>query len=167
MRSSLTISGGGQPSDYGTILPLSGPPSEPIPITFIERQGLRCIFHSPQPLEVGTLVLQEINFERRFDHMQQHTGQHLLSAIMDSMNIETLGWGIGKGEDPNYVDISQKPSPEQIQTIQARCNEAIRNNVSITVETPEDANMGHLPDDYDTAKGVIRVIKIGDIDSNP
>lgn len=48
--------------------------------------------HSPQPLPPGTLVRQEIDFERRWDHMQQHTGQHLLSAIMDTYdNLPTLG----------------------------------------------------------------------------
>jgi misacylated tRNA(Ala) deacylase len=54
-----------------------------------------------------------------------------------------------------------------MQTIQEKCNEAIRNNLSITVETPDDAKSDSLPEDYDKEKGVVRIIKIGDIDANP
>jgi misacylated tRNA(Ala) deacylase len=100
--------------------------------------------------------------------MQQHTGQHLLSAIIDKYdNLETLGWGMGAENDVNYVDLPRKPSEDEMQTIQERCNEAIRNNYSITVETSEDAKADSLPGDYDKGKGVIRIIKIGGMDENP
>src|SRR5579862_2246173 len=86
------ILGGGQPTDYGSIFPLTGSSCEPIPITSVQRQGLRCVYQSPQPLAPGTPVRQEVDFRRRWDHMQQHTGQHLLSAVMDIYdNLETLG----------------------------------------------------------------------------
>lgn len=100
--------------------------------------------------------------------MQQHTGQHLLSAIMDRYeNLETLGWGMGADNDVNYVDLPRKPSDREMQTIQEKCNEAIRKNHPITVETPEDAKSDSLPEDYDKEKGVVRVINIKDIDRNP
>jgi misacylated tRNA(Ala) deacylase len=99
--------------------------------------------------------------------MQQHTGQHLLSAVMDKYdNLKTLGWGIGSDETMNYVDLPRKPTSEEMQSIQRRCNELIRNNLPITVETPEDAKQDKLPGDYDKSKGIIRVIRIGDLDSN-
>jgi misacylated tRNA(Ala) deacylase len=143
-------------------------PEEKIPINFVERQGLRCVCHSPTPLPVGSLAQQEIDFDRRWDHMQQHTGQHLLSAIMDTYeNLETLGWGMAPRGEMNYVELPRKPSPAEIQEIQNKCNEAIRANHTITVETPEDVDAPKLPGDYDKEKGVVRIIKIGDIDSNP
>lgn len=130
--------------------------------------AFRCVYHSPQPLEPGTRVRQDVEFTRRWDHMQQHTGQHLLSAIMDTYdNLETLGWGMGTEDNPNYVDLPRKPSEEEIQEIQDKCNEAIRSNHLVSVETPEDASGESLPEDYDKEKGVVRVIKIGDIDANP
>lgn len=99
--------------------------------------------------------------------MQQHTGQHLLSAIMDTYdNLETVGWGMGAENEPNYVDLPRKPSQEEMRDIQERCNESIRNNLTITVETPNHAKADSLPGDYDKEKGVVRVIKIGDIDAN-
>ncbi|KAH8601768.1 Threonyl/alanyl tRNA synthetase [Bisporella sp. PMI_857] len=158
--------GGGQPTDHGILYVPSS--SDPIPVTVVERQGLRCICHSPQELEPGSLVRQEIDFDRRWDHMQQHTGQHLLSAIAETrFGLKTVGWGMGQADEQCYVDLSGKPSPDDIQIIQTKCNEIIRNNLSIRVETPDDANAPKLPGDYDKEKGVVRVVKIGDIDANP
>ncbi|KAK1985441.1 threonyl and alanyl tRNA synthetase second additional domain-containing protein [Colletotrichum cereale] len=159
--------GGGQPSDHGTVTPLSNPGATPIPIEFVERVGLRCVYHSPEPLAPGETVRQEVDFQRRWDHMQQHTGQHLLSAVMNAYDgLNTLGWGMGKGGAMNYVDLPRKPSEPELQAIQARCNDIVRSSLPITVETPDDAKVHKMPEDYDQAKGVVRVIRIGDIDRN-
>lgn len=161
------LSGGGQPSDYGTVAPLTGPSPDPISITFVQRQGLHCVYHSPQPLPPGTPVRQKVDFRRRWDHMQQHTGQHLLSAIMDTYdNLETLGWGLGSGNDMSYVDVPRRPSEDEVQSIQEKCNEAIQKNLRITVEEPDNAKVDKLPDDYNKESGVIRVVKIGNLDAN-
>lgn len=160
--------GGGQPTDHGTVTLLSSDSAESIPIKSIQRQGLRCIYYSHQLLGPGTRVRQEVDFRRRWDHMQQHTGQHLLSAIMDKYDhLESVGWGMGAQGEINYIDLPRKPTDEEMQTIQDKCNEAIRDNLKITVETPDDAKSDSLPDDYDREKGVVRIIKIGDIDANP
>lgn len=158
--------GGGQPTDHGSITPITPEASEPITITNLQRHGLRCLAYSPHFLPPGTIVRQEVDFKRRWDHMQQHTGQHLLSAIMDTMSLETLGWSMGKEDEMNYVELPRKPTPEEIQTIQEKCNEAIRNNMPITVETPEAVNADSLPEDYDKEKGIVRMIRIGDLDFN-
>ena len=82
-------------------------------------------------------------------------------------NLATLGWGMGAGSnDMSYVDLARKPSDDEIARIQEKCNDVIRNNIGITVESLADANVGKLPDDYDKDKGIIRVIRIGDIDAN-
>jgi misacylated tRNA(Ala) deacylase len=100
--------------------------------------------------------------------MQQHTGQHLLSAIMDTYDgLETLGWGMGSDGGMSYVELGRKPTPEEIEEIQRRCNEIVSRNVAITVGTPMDAKKDSLPEDYDAEKGIVRVVKIGDIDENP
>jgi misacylated tRNA(Ala) deacylase len=158
--------GGGQPTDHGSLTPMSEESADPIPITSIQRHGLQCIHFSPAPLTPGTKVKQTVDFTRRWNHMQQHTGQHLLSAVMDGMDLPTLGWSMGVAGDMNYVELPRKPSDEEIQTIQNKCSELIRNNMSITVETPEGKGSDSLPGDYDREKGVVRFIKIGDLDYN-
>ncbi|KAJ4374045.1 hypothetical protein N0V83_002784 [Neocucurbitaria cava] len=158
--------GGGQPTDHGSLTPLSGENNGSIPITSIQRHGLRCIHFSSTPLEPGTPVRQTVEFSRRWDHMQQHTGQHLLSAIMDGMSLETLGWSMGAAGEMNYVELPRRPSDEEIRVIQGKCNEAIRENAAITVETPEGQSSKSLPEDYDREKGVVRFIRIGSLDYN-
>ncbi|KAF2132335.1 ThrRS/AlaRS common domain-containing protein [Dothidotthia symphoricarpi CBS 119687] len=158
--------GGGQPTDHGFITALDNESNEPIPVTNIQRHGLRCVHFSPKPLEPGTPVRQTINFTRRWDHMQQHTGQHLLSAIMDGMDLPTLGWSMGVAGEMNYVELPRKPTDDELQSIQSKCNEMIRENLPITVETPEGKGSSSLPEDYDKEKGVVRFIKIGDMDYN-
>ncbi|KAH7402538.1 hypothetical protein BKA66DRAFT_449002 [Pyrenochaeta sp. MPI-SDFR-AT-0127] len=158
--------GGGQPTDHGSITPLDNDSAEPISITSIQRHGLRCIHFSPAPLAKGTRVRQTVDFTRRWDHMQQHTGQHLLSAIMDGMELETLGWSMGAAGEMNYVELPRKPSDEEIRTIQEKCNQAISDSLPITVETPDGKGSDSLPEDYDREKGVVRFIRIGELDYN-
>jgi misacylated tRNA(Ala) deacylase len=158
--------GGGQHTDHGVLVPLDGESKEEIPIRSIQRHGLRCIHFSPTPLTPGTSVRQAVDFNRRWDLMQQHTGQHLLSAVMDGMDLPTLGWSMGQPGEMNYVELPRKPSDEEIQTIQKECNAKIRESISITVEIPEGKGSDSLPEDYDREKGVVRFIKIGDMDYN-
>jgi misacylated tRNA(Ala) deacylase len=114
------------------------------------------------------------------DHMQQHTGQHLLSAVMDTyLELETLGWSMGAsvvGEgnvsldaaaNMNYVELGRKPTEAEIAEIQDKSNEIVTQNRPITVSTPLDANHDSLPSDYDREKGIVRVVTIDGIDSNP
>ncbi|KAJ1308275.1 hypothetical protein OPQ81_003990 [Rhizoctonia solani] len=171
--------GGGQPTDHGTLI-IAEEPNDPIPVTTIHRHGLRAVIFSPRPLEPGTVVTQHVDARRRMDHMQQHTGQHLLSAVMDMYpGLETLGWSMGAsvvrdnvtGEDkvPNmsYVELGRKPTEAEISEIQEKCNQIVMQNKPIAVSTPHDAIQDWLPSDYDRENGVVRVITIEGVDENP
>ncbi|KAJ4990383.1 threonyl and Alanyl tRNA synthetase second additional domain-containing protein [Stagonosporopsis vannaccii] len=158
--------GGGQHSDHGFISPLGIKGMSAIPIENIQRHGLRCIHFSQTPLEIGTKVRQTVYYARRWDLMQQHTGQHLLSAIMDGMDLPTLGWSMGQPGEMNYVELPRKPTDAEIARIQQECNAVVRENLPVTVETPEGKGSSKLPADYDREQGVIRFIKIGDLDYN-
>ncbi|CAE6472048.1 unnamed protein product [Rhizoctonia solani] len=114
------------------------------------------------------------------DHMQQHTGQHLLSAIMDTYpGLETLAWSMGvsivgdritnddKIPNMNYVELGRKPSEAEISEIQEKCNQLVMQNRAITASTPNDAIQYWLPSDYDRENGIVRVITIEGVDENP
>jgi misacylated tRNA(Ala) deacylase len=67
----------------------------------------------------------------------------------------------------NYLEIPRKPSSEELKSVQDRCNQCIRDSIPITVKTPEKVSGAKkLPGDYDREKGVVRFIKIGDLDYN-
>lgn len=121
----------------------------------------------PIPVAPATPVVLEVDWARRFDHMQQHSGQHLISAVLDTMQIPTLAWNLG--EKFSYVELPRKLTDEEVAAVEDRCNEVIRQALTIWVEIPDKdlVNKQKLPDDYDADSGVLRVVHIGDLDANP
>lgn len=168
--------GGGQPSDNG-VLVLGGSNSEskPIPVESVRRAGLTALHLIPQPLDPGTPVNVQLNWPRRLDLMQQHTGQHLLSAILDGHNVETLGWGLGAVA--SYVELPRRLEEDEVEAVQREVTDAILKGLPITVDIPSLNSEGasekvevvehKAPSDYDTSRGVIRVVSIEGLDRNP
>src|SRR6188508_3253520 len=65
------------------------------------------------PLEPGAAVAGEIDWNRRFDHMQQHTGQHLLSAAFDRLfDNRTVGFHLGV--ESCTIDLSREAADDEI-----------------------------------------------------
>lgn len=157
--------GGGQPHDVGFI----SFGSEKVPVNQVLRDKLTAVHVTPKPIPVGSKVLLDIDWDRRIDIMQQHTGQHLLSAVLDTYDLETLSWSMGA--QINYLEIPRKLEDHEIEDVTAKINEIIVQNKTIEVHTPDkdghDIDTSHIPEDYDLSQGIIRVVKIGDIDANP
>lgn len=158
----LHIKGGGQPADIGMIQTENGL----ITVSHVRRDALTALHRVSEPIEPNVPVTLSIDWKRRFDHMQQHSGQHLISAILDQQNVPTLGWSLG--EKISYIEIGKKLSEVELQEVEDKCNEVIRKGVDIWMEIPDKdlVNKKKLPDDYDAARGVLRVIHIGEMDAN-
>lgn len=158
--------GGGQPFDKGSIIL---PDDKVIEVKSVLRDKLTALHLTEEPLEPGTEVTLKVDWERRVDLMQQHTGQHLLSAVFDTYNLETLSWAMG--DTINYIELPEKVSDEIVEKVSARVNELIFEAHPISVVTPDqhggELDTSHIPEDYDTSKGIIRIVKIGDLDANP
>lgn len=176
--------GGGQPSDSGCIK-LVGT-DELIPVPSISRRGLHAMHHVDTEIQPGTKVEIIVDEAKRIDHMQQHSGQHLLSSILESseFNAKTLGWSMGgiptvkkpilePSEYFNYIEIDRKLSIEDITKASKVINDIISMKplpISVIERTPEmheQVDSSKVPEDYDLEKGILRTIHIGDIDSNP
>ncbi|KAJ8101096.1 Threonyl/alanyl tRNA synthetase [Lipomyces tetrasporus] len=155
--------GGGQPSDHGVIVT----PESELPVLAIRRALLTALHKVPKPIEPNTAVKLEIDWRRRFDHMQQHSGQHLISAILDQLAVPTLAWSLG--EKVSYVELPRKLTDEEVIEVENRCNDVIREGIDIWVEVPDKSlvNKDKLPDDYDAERGILRVVHIGNLDANP
>lgn len=159
--------GGGQPFDTGFIHLAN---STSIPVSKVLRDKLTAIHITSTPIEPGTQVTVEVNWNRRIDLMQQHTGQHLLSAVLDTYDLPTLSWSMG--ETINYIELPKKVDDSIIKEANEKINEIILSSESISVTTPDEhgkeIDTSHIPDDYDLSKGIIRIVKIGDdFDANP
>ncbi len=155
--------GGGQPADRGT---LGGVPV----IDVQERAGE--IYHilgeSPEAaaLTPGARVSGEIDWQRRFDYMQQHSGQHILSGgFWRLCQGETVSWHLG--EEYTSVDIDLPAlSPDQAAEVEHASNEVLWNDLAIEARI-------YAPDDL-AALGLrrgpkvesdIRIVRIGDWDA--
>ena len=80
--------GGGQPDDRGKIGDVN--------VERVFRQGNQAIHVLSDPVREEESYDCKIDWERRFDHMQQHSGQHLLSAIAhQKYGFKTTSWDLG------------------------------------------------------------------------
>ncbi|XP_017689606.1 PREDICTED: alanyl-tRNA editing protein Aarsd1-like isoform X2 [Lepidothrix coronata] len=154
--------GGGQPDDRGLI--------GDVPVLRVTRRGPEAVHFVPAALEPGAEVLLSLDWERRFDHMQQHSGQHLITAIAEQMfGFKTTSWELGRQRSLIELD-TPSMTAEQVKALERSVNEKIRDRVPVTVrelaaddpETERVRSRG-LPDDH---VGPVRVVDIEGIDSN-
>lgn len=151
--------GGGQPSDTGYI--------ESTPVVYVyDKEG--SIYHvvERKPSKIKK-VKCKIDWERRYDHMQQHLGQHILSAsLIELFDANTVGFHLGK--EYSTIDIDKVISDDNFRKAENMANEIILNNISVEVLYPTDKelkklSLRKLPPKTDNQ---IRLVKIGDIDIN-
>jgi len=151
--------GGGQSSDLGTIDGLNV-------IDIIEEKNeiIHILNEKPKTIEN---VHCEIDWNRRFDGMQQHLGQHVLSGcFFNIFNANTAGIHLGK--DISTVDIVGTISEEQIIEVERKANEIILENhkVEFVMTTRKEAKSLGLRRELATKDQGIRVVKIQDLDIN-
>uniref|UniRef100_A0A3P8XTS7 Alanyl-transfer RNA synthetases family profile domain-containing protein n=1 Tax=Esox lucius TaxID=8010 RepID=A0A3P8XTS7_ESOLU len=154
--------GGGQPDDHGLI--------GDVPVLRVTRNGAEAVHFVGSVLEVGREVQLKVDWERRFDHMQQHSGQHLITALADSMfGYKTTSWELGRQRSTIELD-TPSLKPAQVEALEAAVNEKIRANIPVTVQllslddpALEKVRSRGLPDD---PAGPIRIIDIEGVDAN-
>ncbi|KAM4715580.1 alanyl-tRNA editing protein Aarsd1 [Anableps anableps] len=154
--------GGGQPDDHGLI--------GEGPVLRVTRQGPDAVHFVTSPLEVGQEVRVKVDWERRFDHMQQHSGQHLITALADMMfGYKTTSWDLGRHRSTIELDTASMKAA-QIQELEEAVNEKIRAQIPVNVQllslndpAVEKVRSRGLPDDH---AGPIRIIDIEGVDAN-
>ncbi|RZF42425.1 hypothetical protein LSTR_LSTR011563 [Laodelphax striatellus] len=154
--------GGGQPCDHGFINDRR--------IENVRREGATAVHFSESPFKEGERVSVVIDWKRRFDHMQQHSGQHLITAVADKeYGYSTTSWWLGK--EISHIELDT-PSikNEEIQQLEEIVNEYIRNSTPVTVNTygeqnpiPKEVRTRGLPDDH---VGDVRVVTIEGLENN-
>ncbi|RLO06805.1 hypothetical protein DYB28_015728, partial [Aphanomyces astaci] len=86
--------GGGQPGDVGTLHRSTD--DQAIPVTKAFTQEGNCVLRTDRELQVGDELLMRVDWPRRLDHMQQHSAQHLISAIAKrTLDLNTTTWSLG------------------------------------------------------------------------
>jgi alanyl-tRNA synthetase len=172
-RSAFYPTSGGQPHDTGVLTATSsGGALLEAPILAVEEDDQGEVWHTtPKPLLAGTPVRGYVDWSRRRDHMQQHSGQHLLSAVVyRQLGAATVSFHLG--EMTSTIDLAREAiSPEELERVEDAVNEIIAENRAVTMRTiPRvEAEMllaagtlHKLPD----RDGDIRLIEIDEIDVN-
>jgi len=152
--------GGGQPDDRGEI---AG-----IPVCAVEEgpdgEVLHYVAAGPAP---SGEVKARLDWQRRFDLMQQHTGQHLLSAsFQHAAEAETIGFHLT--EENLQIDLDRPITPEQAAAAEDLANRIIRedHDVSCSFIGPEEAS--RIPWRKPPAhEGPIRLVTVESFDHSP
>jgi alanyl-tRNA synthetase len=153
-RSAFYPTSGGQPFDTGK---LGG-----VDVNEVVDEDGRVAHQVSAPLDAAAEVSGVIDWQRRFDHMQQHTGQHLLSAVLvDLYDAQTVSFHLGI--EACTIDVARALEPAQIREAERRANEIVFENRPVTIgfeDSSQDLGLRKPTE----REGVIRIISIQDLD---
>ena len=153
-RSAFFPNKGGQPCDIGA---LNG-----VTVTDVNEVGERLLHSMDCAISVGTAVHGELDFERRFDIMQQHTGEHLLSYC---------AWHLFGAQNVGFhcaltyatLDLDKPVGHEGITEIETLANRLAAENAAVTAtiyETEEDLKGIPLRKHAEGLTAPIRIVTI-------
>ena len=126
-RTAFYPEGGGQPADHGTL--------GAVRVTDVhETKGV--IFHTcDSPVEIATQVAGAVDWPRRFDHMQQHSGEHILSGLLCSLyHCDNVGFHLGA--DTVTIDYNAELTWEQVMAAEKAANEVIWQDTPVDITFP-------------------------------
>lgn len=148
---------GGQPFDTGRI-------GDARVRDVVDRDDGTIAHIVDQPLDVGARVRGEIDWPRRLDHMQQHTGQHVLSAAFDRLfGVRTVSFHLGA--ESSTVDLAREVSSKEIQAAEGEANRIVFENRPVSVRFVSDAEAAGLPFRKEPSRtGELRVVEVADFD---
>ncbi len=159
-RTAFYPTSGGQPHDTGR---LGG--AAVVEVT--ERTDGSVVHIADGPVEVGA-VHGAIDWERRFEHMQQHTGQHLLSAtFLKLFNYPTVSFHLGR--EVSTIDLAATAiEPGQLEQAEQATNQVIFGDrpVKVSFGSAEQLSAAGIRKAVDR-EGILRVIEIEGCDRQP
>lgn len=172
-RSAFYPTGGGQPYDAGTLIATSRSGAElTAEIVDVEEDEHGEVWHhTAKPLVAGTAVRGVVDAARRLDHVQQHSGQHLLSAaFIQVCGARTVSFHLGEASSTIDLDVDSltKTTLEQVEEL---ANQIIAEDRPVTMSVVPRAHAETLLAAGELRKlppraGDLRIITIADFDRN-
>jgi alanyl-tRNA synthetase len=128
-----------------------------------DETGIIHVLEAAPAFSQGADVTGVIDWKRRFDHMQQHTGQHLLSALFEDMaGAKTAS--VHFGDESSTIDIDLEGlSRDKAAKIETRANAVVAENRAVTVSFEDAASAQGLRKASDRS-GELRIVSIADLD---
>src|SRR5690349_19484194 len=125
-RTAFYPTSGGQPFDTGALaLDPNGQRLNVVDVVDDDNGDIEHVVDaSPDALRAGQVVQGSIDWDRRFDHMQQHTGQHVLSAAIDRLfGVRTVSFHLGT--ETSTIDIGRELTPNELARAEREANRVV------------------------------------------
>ena len=155
-RTAFYPEGGGQPCDTGV---LGG-----AAVTQVRHRDGQLLHFCDRPLEVGAEVEGRIDWQRRFDLMQQHSGEHIVSGLIHAaFGYENVGFHMG--QDVITIDFNGLLDEDQLPDIERQANQAVWRDEPVRIFYPDAAELASLP--YRSKKeltGAVRLVEFPGVD---
>jgi len=153
-RTAFYPSSGGQPFDLGTLGDAA--------VIDVVDDGDKLIHVLEKPVAAGD-VTGELDWARRYDHMQQHTGQHLLSAVFEELyGIKTVSFHMGA--EVSTIDVEADAlKPSQLERVEERCAVLVAEARPVLI-TFEDASADLGLRKASERSGTLRIVSIEGLD---
>jgi alanyl-tRNA synthetase len=152
-RTAFYPTSGGQPFDTGEL--------DGLQVVEVTDEGDR-IAHVLAGALAETEVAGRIDRDRRFDHMQQHTGQHLLSAVLvELFDAHTVSFHLGA--EACTIDLAGALEPEQLREAERRANQIVFENRPVSIgfrDSSEDLGLRKPTE----REGLVRIVSIENLD---
>jgi alanyl-tRNA synthetase len=155
-RTSFYPTSGGQPFDTGRLGDVE------VVETIDEDDDIVHVLTAP--LVNGAAVRGDINWVRRFDHMQQHTGQHVLSAAFDRL-FENRTMSFHMGGDTSTIDLAREMSGADVERAVDDANSVVWDDRPVTIRMVSPEEAAQLPLRKEPVRsGPLRLIEVADFD---
>ncbi|GAB6157953.1 DHHA1 domain-containing protein [Desulfotomaculum varum] len=158
--------GGGQPADRGTLV-CARHSYEVVDVEQTPEGIVHWLAGADAPA-VGAGIFMRVDAERRLDHMQQHHGQHIISAVFERQ----YGWataGFHLGEQTSTIDLTVSELSDQIlQQVEAEANQIVMENLPVQVKTYRRTDLSpELLHKLPPGEQEVRLVIIPGLDENP
>lgn len=150
-QSAFYPEGGGQPSDRGQI--------DGTEVVDVKEKCGELIHFTKEPVEKGRKVSGNIDWKRRFDLMQQHSGEHMVSGLIhEKYGYDNVGFHMGS--DIVTIDFNGPLTMEELLAIEQKVNQKVWENTNVEIWYPSAQELDSLP--YRSKKeltGKIRIVR--------
>lgn len=148
-RTAFYPEGGGQGADHGTLAGAA--------VTDVHEKDGVIVHTCDAPVEIGAAVTGTLDWARRFDHMQQHSGEHIISGILcDRYHCDNVGFHLGA--DTVTIDYNAELTWEQVLAAEQAANEVVYADAPVEIAYPDPAALAAL--DYRSKKALTGAVRI-------
>ena len=158
-RTAFYPTSGGQPFDTGLL-----GTSRVVDVVDDQDGSIVHVVDQAGTLQAGQTVRGEIDWARRFDHMQQHTGQHVLSAAFDRLfGVRTVSFHLGAAA--STIDLAREVTPAEITAAENEANRVVWEDRAVTIRFASADEAAAMPLRKEASRGgTLRLIDIDAFD---